>query len=41
MLKNSQHFSRKISKQPLFRRFFFYLYTQELFVLLLTPKKLS
>ena len=41
MLKYSQHFSRKIGLCPLFYAFFFYLCVQELFVLLLTPKKLS
>ena len=41
MLKNSQHFSAKINATPLFHPLIFYLYSQELFVLLLTPKKLS
>ena len=41
MLKKSQHFSTKIRLDTPFTPPIFYLSTQELFVLLLTPKKLS
>ena len=41
MLKNSQRFSLKVLPKGLFYPLIFYLIVQELFVLLLTPKKLS